>query len=95
MEDFSEDNAAPHAPCKAAVYIALVVLGIGVGFVKANIGPFGAEQVSLPCTSVHNDFEFLFFPHNVGFPKSHHSYPTSDFTVLKILRSTTTTRLCI
>ncbi|KAF2362662.1 Proton-dependent oligopeptide transporter family [Trinorchestia longiramus] len=35
----------PHAPCKAAIYVAVVVLGVGVGMVKANIGPFGAEQM--------------------------------------------------
>lgn len=41
------DDNLPHAPCKPVVYVALVVLGTGVGMVKANIGPFGAEQVLL------------------------------------------------
>ena len=40
-------DTSPHAPCKPAIYIAVVVLGTGVGMVKANIGPFGAEQVNL------------------------------------------------
>ena len=49
-ETVSDDSSdLPHAPCKPAVYIAIVVLGTGVGMVKANIGPFGAEQVRNFC----------------------------------------------
>lgn len=42
----SGDNA--NAPCKAAVYISVTIVGLGVGIVKSNIAPFGAEQVG-PC----------------------------------------------
>lgn len=36
----------PNAPCKVAVYISVTIVGLGVGIVKSNIAPFGAEQVS-------------------------------------------------
>ena len=37
--------------CAWAVYLALCIIGIGNGFIKANIAPFGADQVSImkPC----------------------------------------------
>ncbi|XP_076042645.1 solute carrier family 15 member 4-like isoform X2 [Oratosquilla oratoria] len=38
-----EDRAG--APCKTAVYVAITVVGLGVGTVKSNIAPFGAEQL--------------------------------------------------
>lgn len=41
----SGDNA--NAPCKVAVYISVTIVGLGVGIVKSNIAPFGAEQVGL------------------------------------------------
>ncbi|XP_047489838.1 solute carrier family 15 member 4-like isoform X1 [Penaeus chinensis] len=39
----SGDNA--NAPCKVAVYISVTIVGLGVGIVKSNIAPFGAEQL--------------------------------------------------
>lgn len=32
-------------PCSTHVYVILVLIGLGVGFLRANIPPFGAEQV--------------------------------------------------
>lgn len=47
--DFSDNTATPsdqqNAPCKVAVYISVTIVGLGVGIVKSNIAPFGAEQV--------------------------------------------------
>ena len=40
-------DATNNAPCKAAVYLSVTIVGLGVGTVKSNIAPFGAEQVSL------------------------------------------------
>ncbi|XP_063875534.1 LOW QUALITY PROTEIN: solute carrier family 15 member 4-like [Scylla paramamosain] len=37
---------ANNAPCKAAVYISVTIVGLGVGTVKSNIAPFGAEQLN-------------------------------------------------
>ncbi len=34
-----------HMTCQWGVYLALTILGIGNGAVKANIAPFGADQV--------------------------------------------------
>ncbi|KAK7065605.1 hypothetical protein SK128_017474, partial [Halocaridina rubra] len=42
-ENYSEGT--PNAPCKAAVYISVTIVGLGVGIVKSNIAPFGAEQL--------------------------------------------------
>lgn len=42
-------DSANNAPCKAAVYISVTIVGLGVGTVKSNIAPFGAEQVSDWC----------------------------------------------
>ncbi|KAG0729059.1 Solute carrier family 15 member 4 [Chionoecetes opilio] len=39
-------DATNHAPCKAAVYISVTIVGLGVGTVKSNIAPFGAEQLN-------------------------------------------------
>lgn len=33
-------------PCASMIFIALTVITIGTGFVKANIAPFGSDQVS-------------------------------------------------
>ena len=38
-------NSESDTPCDALVYIALVIVGIGTGIFKANIAPFGADQV--------------------------------------------------
>lgn len=38
-------NSTPNAPCKTAVYISVTIVGLGVGIVKSNIAPFGAEQL--------------------------------------------------
>lgn len=43
------NDASNNAPCKAAVYISVTIVGLGVGTVKSNIAPFGAEQVSIWC----------------------------------------------
>ncbi|XP_050733398.1 solute carrier family 15 member 4-like isoform X2 [Eriocheir sinensis] len=40
------DSAGNNAPCKAAVYISVTIVGLGVGTVKSNIAPFGAEQLN-------------------------------------------------
>lgn len=32
-------------PCSAHVYVTLVLIGFGIGFLRANVPPFGAEQV--------------------------------------------------
>ncbi|KAK4315914.1 hypothetical protein Pmani_012875 [Petrolisthes manimaculis] len=42
-----EDPSPPSSPCRAAVYISVTIVGLGVGTVKSNIAPFGAEQVGL------------------------------------------------
>ncbi|XP_045582415.1 solute carrier family 15 member 4 isoform X2 [Procambarus clarkii] len=41
-----DPNGAPNAPCKVAVYISVTIVGLGVGIVKSNIAPFGAEQLN-------------------------------------------------
>ena len=38
-------NNSPDTLCVAVVYIALTVIGIGTGLFKANIAPFGVDQV--------------------------------------------------
>ncbi|XP_018009744.1 solute carrier family 15 member 4 [Hyalella azteca] len=64
-EELSGDSV--HAPCKAAVYVAVVVLGVGVGMVKANIGPFGAEQMG-PSNQLlaRNFFNWYYWCTNLG-----------------------------
>ena len=41
-----DGNTESGTPCNALIYTALVVVGIGTGIFKANIAPFGADQVS-------------------------------------------------
>nr|XP_053631101.1 solute carrier family 15 member 4-like isoform X2 [Cherax quadricarinatus] len=42
----SELSDTPNAPCKVAVYVSVTIVGLGVGIVKSNIAPFGAEQLN-------------------------------------------------
>ena len=41
--------------CAWLIYIALTIIGIGTGSVKANIAPFGCDQVSSLLTSSESD----------------------------------------
>ncbi|XP_042229866.1 solute carrier family 15 member 4-like isoform X1 [Homarus americanus] len=41
-----DPNGLPNAPCKVAVYLSVTIVGLGVGIVKSNIAPFGAEQLN-------------------------------------------------
>ena len=38
-------DSADSETCSWAVYLALGIMGLGTGAVKANIAPFGADQV--------------------------------------------------
>jgi len=60
-------HGVPHAPCGPAVYTAVVVEGVGVGLVKANIGPFGAEQLGAAHPSLTRSyFNWYYWTVNVG-----------------------------
>lgn len=39
------DRTIIEEPCSWVVILSIVVISVGVGFIKTNIGPFGADQV--------------------------------------------------
>ncbi|XP_071518044.1 solute carrier family 15 member 4-like isoform X2 [Panulirus ornatus] len=44
----ADDDGPPNAPCRVTVYLSVTIVGLGVGIVKSNIAPFGAEQLNTP-----------------------------------------------
>ena len=53
--------------CSAYIYIILVLVGVGIGFLRANIPPFGAEQVRAGGeNAVHQFFNAYYWCINMG-----------------------------
>jgi peptide/histidine transporter 3/4 len=53
--------------CSWVIIITVVLIGVAVGFIKANLGPFGADQVmSRGQTMVFKYFNWLYWCINLG-----------------------------
>lgn len=53
--------------CSWVVIVSVVLIGIGVGFTRANLGPFGADQVmSRGQTMIFKYFNWLYWSINLG-----------------------------
>lgn len=61
------DRTIAHEACSWVVLITVVLISISVGFIKANLGPFGADQViSRGQTMVFKYFNWLYWSINLG-----------------------------
>lgn len=49
---FHCDSFGTNHSCMAFVYVALTIVGAGTGMLRANIAPFGADQVNVASTII-------------------------------------------
>jgi hypothetical protein len=64
---FRVDRSAFEELCSWVIITTMFMVGIGVGFLRANLGPFGADQViSRGQTMVFKYFNWLYWCINIG-----------------------------
>ncbi|XP_071944057.1 solute carrier family 15 member 4-like [Antedon mediterranea] len=63
----STDNQPMHGNCRTPVYISLILIAIGTGMIRANISPFGGDQVKNENSNVMRAFfNWFYWAINIG-----------------------------
>jgi solute carrier family 15 (peptide/histidine transporter), member 3/4 len=65
IKDF--DRSIADESCSWIIILTVILIGVAVGFIKANLGPFGADQVmSRGQTMIFKYFNWLYWCINLG-----------------------------